>query len=124
MGTNTAHVGKQYVGNLGKVEQAVVSVSSLWADEQISYPVDVAPSTPVHHFARGKADPAFRTKPQIALALVKQARGLPFRADVADSFYGEDRAFRCGLREDRVGYVVARKPSHSWWHPDGAIGAL
>ncbi len=125
-GTHTAHVGKQYVGNLGKVEQAVVSVSSLWTDERIYYPVEVEPYTPAHYFARGKADPAFRTKPQIALALVKQARArrLPFRAVVADSFYGEDRAFTGGLREDRVGYVVARKPSHSWWHPEGAIGAL
>jgi hypothetical protein len=121
-GTNTAHVGKQYVGNLGKVEQAVVSVSSLWADEGIYYPVDVEPYTPAHHFARGKADPAFRTKPQIALALVKQARArrLPFRAVVADSFYREDRAFTGGLREDRVGYVFACKPSHGWWHPEGA----
>jgi hypothetical protein len=101
-GTNTAHVGKQYVGNLGKVEQAIVSVSSLWADEQISYPVDVEPYTPAHHFARGKADPAFRTKPQITLALVKQARlrGLPFRAVVADRLYGEAQAFTYRLRED------------------------
>jgi SRSO17 transposase len=125
-GTNTAHVGKQYVGNLGKVEQAVVSVSSLWADEQISYPVDVEPSTPAHHFARGKADPAFRTKPQIALALVQRAvaQGLPFRAVVADRLYGEDRAFTRGLREAAIGYVVALKPSHTWWHPVGTIGAL
>lgn len=125
-GTHTAHVGKQYVGNLGKVEQAVVSVSSLWTDERIYYPIHVEPYTPAHHFAGGKSDPAFRTKPQIALALVRQARArrLPFRTVVADSFYGEDRAFTSGLREDRVGYVVARKPSHSWWHPEGAIGAL
>ncbi len=112
-GTNTAHVGKQYVGNLGKVEQAVVSVSSLWADEQISYPVDVEPSTPAHHFARGKADPAFRTKPQIALALVKQARtrGLHRRSCRPRPRGRGDRAFTRGLREAAIGYVVARKPS-------------
>jgi SRSO17 transposase len=123
-GTNTAHVGKQYVGNLGKVEQAIVSVSSLWADEQISYPVDVEPYTPAHHFARGKADPAFHTKPQIALALVKQARlrGLPFRAVVADRLYGEAQAFTYRLREDHVGYVVARKPSRWWRAPTARSG--
>jgi hypothetical protein len=125
-GTKTAHVGRQYVGNIGKVEQAVVSVSSLWADERVYWPVEVEPYTPAHHFAQGKADPAFRTKPQIALELVQQAvaQGLPFRAVVADSFYGEDRTFTASLRELGVGYVLALKPSHSWWHREGEIGAL
>lgn len=125
-GTKTAHVGKQYVGNIGKVEQAVVSVTSLWADERVYYPAEVEPYTPAHHFARGKTDPAFRTKPQIALNLVERAvtASLPFRAVVADSFYGEDHAFTQGLRELGVGYVLALKPSHSWWHRTGDIGAL
>jgi SRSO17 transposase len=125
-GTKTAHVGKQYMGNIGKVENAVVSVSSLWADEQLYYPVEVEPYTPAHHFRQGKADPAFRTKPELALALVKQAvaQGIPFRAVVADSFYGEDRAFTAGLRAAGIGYVLALKPSHGWWHREGDIGAL
>lgn len=33
-GEQTAHVGPQYLGNLGKVENGVVLVHSLWADEQ------------------------------------------------------------------------------------------
>jgi SRSO17 transposase len=125
-GTQTAHVGKQYVGNLGKVEQAVVSVSSLWADEDCYYPLDVVPYTPAHHFARGKADPAFRTKPQLALALVQQAvaAGIAFRAVVADSCYGEDHGFTAGLRAAQVDYVLALKPSHGWWHRAGDVGAL
>ena len=43
---------------------------------------------------------------------------------VADSFYGEDRGVKGGLRELGVGYVLALKPSHAWWHPEGAIGSL
>jgi SRSO17 transposase len=34
-GTKTAHVGKQYLGGIGKVDNGVVSVSSLWADERL-----------------------------------------------------------------------------------------
>jgi hypothetical protein len=49
---------------------------------------------------------------------------LPFRAVVADSFYGEDHGVKRGLRELSVGYVLALKPSHAWWHPEGAIGSL
>jgi hypothetical protein len=49
---------------------------------------------------------------------------VPFRAVVADSFYGEDAGFRQRLHELRVGYVLALKPSHGWWHKEGTIGAL
>src|SRR5437016_6219269 len=72
-GTKTAHVGRQYLATLGKIDNGVVSVSSLWADEQIYYPLEVEPYTPAHWFAHGKADGAFRTKPQLALELVQRA---------------------------------------------------
>jgi len=86
-GTHTAHVGRQYLGSIGKIDNGVVSVGAVWADERIYYPLDVEPYTPAHWFARGKSDPAFRTKPQIALALVEQAvaAGIAFRAVVADA---------------------------------------
>src|SRR6266566_9445115 len=45
-GHNTAHVSRQYLANLGKIDNGVVSVSSLWADEGIYYPVDFEPYTP------------------------------------------------------------------------------
>ena len=65
----------------------MVSVSSLWADERVYYPLAVEPYTPAHWFARGKADPALRTKPQIAVRLVEQAVAAhwPLRAVVASS---------------------------------------
>jgi DDE superfamily endonuclease len=125
-GTKTAHVGRQYLANLGKIDNGVVSVSSLWADERLYYPLEVEPYTPAHHFERGQADPAFRTKPEIALELVQHAvtAGIPFRAVVADCFYGENEAFRSGLHALGVGYVLALKPSHAWWHPADEIGSL
>jgi len=125
-GRKTAHVGRQYLANLGKTDSGVVSVTSLWADERVYWPVDYAPYTPKHHFAAGKADPAFRTKLAIAGALVTAAVAddLPFRAVVADSFYGEDAGFRQRLHALAVGYVLALKPSHTWWHQIGTVGAL
>jgi len=125
-GTKTAHVGRQYLANLGKTDNGVVSVSSLWADERVYYPLEVEPYTPAHWFHRGKADPAFRTKPQIAVTLVEHAVAAqwPFRAIVADSFYGENETFRRGLQRLKVGFVLALKPSHCWWHPIEEIGSL
>jgi len=125
-GKKTAHVGKQWLGNIGKTDNGVVSVSSLWADEGVYYPLEVEPYTPKHHFEKGKPDPRFRTKLKIAQELVERsvAQGVPFRAVVADSFYGEDEDFRQALSDLGVGYVLALKQSHSWWHKEGEIGAL
>jgi len=125
-GHQTAHVGTQYLANLGKVDTGVVSVTSLWADEQVYYPLHVKPYTPAHHFTKGKANPAFRTKLALALELVDAAvqATVPFRAVVADCFYGEDEAVKRGLRERGLGYVLALKPSHAWWHSVETIGSL
>src|SRR5215217_436773 len=124
-GKKTAHVGRQWLANIGKTESGVVSLTSLWADERIYYPVDFEPYTPAHHFEGGKNDPAFRTKLKIASQLVEEAlhRSIPFRVVVADSFYGEDEGFKQRLSELGVGYVVALKPSHAWWHKVGEIGS-
>ena len=98
----------------------------MWADERVYYPLAVDPYTPRHWFAQGTADPAFRTKPQIALELVDHARQeqWPFRAVVADCLYGDHHGFTRGLQQRGVPYVVAHKPSHAWWAPVEAIGAV
>ncbi len=125
-GKKTAHVGKQYLGGIGKIDNGVVSVSSLWADERIYFPLKVEPYTPAHHFEGAKSDPAFRTKPKIALELVEAAlgRGISFRAVVADIFYGEHRGFREALEKKEVPYVLALGPSHAWWHRVGEPGSV
>ena len=125
-GKRTAHVGRQWLANIGKTDNGVVSVSSLWADEGAYYPLEVEPYTPAHHFEAGKSDRRFRTKLNIARQLVERSveMGVPFRAVVADSFYGEDRGFKRSLGELGVGYVLSLKKSHCWWHMEGTIGAL
>ena len=114
-GHKTAHVARHYLGNLGKIDNGVVSVTSLWADERVYYPLETEPYTPESYFAKGKDDPGFNTKLKIALQLVQQAlqERWPFRAMVADSFNGEDRGLRGGLRKLSVPYVMALKPSHT-----------
>ena len=90
------------------------------------YPIEVEPYTPASWFERGKSDPEFQTKPQIALKLVRDAleRDIPFRAVVADSFYGEHIGFRGELDRLDIGYVLALKPSHCWWHMEGELGCV
>ena len=124
-GKKTAHVGRQWLANIGKTDTGVVSVTSLWADEEVYWPIAFEPYTPAHHFEGGKQDPKFRTKLKIAKELVERAveADLSFRAVVADSFYGEDEEFKCSLEDLGVGYVLALKPSHAWWHKIGEIGS-
>jgi SRSO17 transposase len=118
-GTHTAHVGYQYLGTIGKIANGIVAVTSLWADQQVYYPLHVRPYTPAARLARGKQDPAFRTKPQLALELVHAARtaGIPFRAVVADSLYGEHPEFTRTMWRADIPFVLAVKPSEVVWTP-------
>ena len=120
-GKATAHVGHQYLGGIGKIENGVVSLSSVYADERLCYPLEVELYTPAHHFEAGKADPEFRTKPKIALELVERAvaMGVPFRAVVGDILYGEHREFGRALQSTGIPYVLAVKPSFGWYLATG-----
>jgi SRSO17 transposase len=122
-GTKTAHVARQYLGSIGKVDGGIVAVTSLWADERIYYPLHVRPYTPAERLPKGKADPDFRTKPQLAVELVDAARDarFSFRAIVADCFYGENATFEGALAEAGLPYVVALKPSSGIWAPADAV---
>ncbi|MEU8363108.1 transposase [Nonomuraea sp. NPDC048882] len=42
-GKATAHVGRQWLGRLGKTDNGIVTVSTLWADERIYYPLHARP---------------------------------------------------------------------------------
>lgn len=125
-GDKTAFVGKQYLGSVGKVDNGVVSVHALWADERVYHPLVFAPFIPAGWFEGGKDDVEYRTKQQLALELVSQAkaRGIPFKAVVADSLYGEHRAFKKQLSEQGIAFVMTLKPSHDWYHAVGDIGCV
>jgi SRSO17 transposase len=118
-GRHTAHVARQWLGSLGKTDNGIVAVSSLWADERVYWPVDVVPYTPASRLPRGRTDPAFRTKPQLAAELVQAARaaGICFRAVVADCFYGDNEGFTQALGQAKVAYVLAVKPRKGVWAP-------
>jgi SRSO17 transposase len=45
-GVKTAHVGHQWLGRYGKTDNGVVTVTTVWADERLYYPVHAVPYTP------------------------------------------------------------------------------
>ena len=112
-GNKTAHVGRQYLGSVGKTEDGVVTVTTLWADERVYYPLHARPYTPASYFPKGRTDPGFKTKLQIAADLVAQgkAAGVVCRAVVADCFYGDYDELRRELSRAGWGFVMALKPN-------------
>ena len=116
-GVKTAHVGHQWLGRYGKTDNGVVTVTTVWADERLYYPVHAVPYTPARHFAKGKSDPAFRTKLAIGADLAVRARdaGFVFRAVAADSAYGDQDGFRGELAEAGLPFVMALKPRRGTW---------
>ena len=53
-GSATDHVGRQYLGSVGKVDNGIVGVTTLWANEQHYYPLHVLPYTPADRFEKGR----------------------------------------------------------------------
>jgi hypothetical protein len=121
-GTATAHVARQYLGSVGKIDNGIVAVTSLWADERCYWPVHAVPYTPASRLPGGERDSGFKTKPQLAVELVEAARqaGIAFQAVVADCFYGDNPGFTEALTAAKIPFVVALKPRKGTWAPADA----
>jgi DDE superfamily endonuclease len=118
-GTATAHVARQYLGSVGKIDNGIVAVTSLWADARCYWPVHAVPYTPASRLAAGERDPGFRTKPQLAVECVQAAKqaGIRFQAVVADCAYGDNSGFTDALHTAGVPFVLALKPRRGTWAP-------
>lgn len=110
-------MGRQWLGRYGKTDNGVVTVTTVWADERVYYPVHAAPYTPAKYFPKGKSDPGFRTKLAIGADLAVRAReaGFVFRAVVADCAYGDQDGFRGELADAGLPFVMALKPHRGTW---------
>jgi SRSO17 transposase len=121
-GHSSVGVARQYSGTLGKVANCQVVVSAHYvADDPtnrapVHWPLTAHLYLPEAWAAesarRAKVwvptDVTFQTKPELALALVDQARrwGVPFACVVADAGYGDNPTFLTGLDDRQVAYLV------------------
>jgi SRSO17 transposase len=116
-GKASVGVARQYSGTLGKVGNCQVAVTCCYSDGRASWPVAVRLYLPKEwaddparlRRARVPENVTFQTKPQIALALIAQARqwGVPYRWVVAEADYGDNLNFLAGLEARCQPYVVA-----------------
>jgi SRSO17 transposase len=115
-------VARQYSGTLGRVENCQIGVSISAATDAASCPINwriYLPAAWEDAARRGKAhvpdDVRHAPKWQLALAMIDQLRGWGLRAPVvcADAGYGEITAFRQGLEDREIDYIVQVKAATS-----------
>lgn len=127
-GKHSVGVARQYCGALGKTANCQVAVSLDLGTEEASTPLNWALYLPRQWIEdperRRKAgvpeDVVFKTKNQLALDLIDEARqwGLQDRVILADSAYGDAFEFRQGLRSRHLDHVVQVSGDLTAWTQD------
>jgi SRSO17 transposase len=118
-GKKTAYVKRQYIGNLGKVENGIVAVTADGVFEGITFPLIAEVYKPVERLEKGDT---YRSKPQIAAGIIRQLKefGINFKLVLADSFYGESESnFIKILEELELSFAVAIRSNHVVWLQPG-----
>jgi len=124
-GNFTAGVGRQYVGEVGKIDNSMVVVTSHLYDGKKSLPLDVELYQHRQSLAQGKQDPNFKKKlptqlelnsswnaavhsaPEIALELVDRTLERNYQPEIVliDSGYGNNTTFLSELENRGLSYL-------------------
>jgi SRSO17 transposase len=129
-GKHSVGVARQYCGQLGKQDSCQVAVSLSVANDHASLPVAYRLYLP-EAWAEDRArcakagvpeEVAFETKTAIALGQMRQALadGVPPGVVLGDAGYGDETAFRVGVRDLGLAYVLGIRPGTSVWRPGQA----
>jgi SRSO17 transposase len=121
-------VARQYSGTLGRVDNCQVGVSISAATDQASCPINWRIFLPevwdqdVERRAKAHVpdDVGHRPKWQLALDMLDEAAGWGLRPPLvcADAGYGEITAFRTGLEQREIPYIVQVKHNTSAYPPE------
>lgn len=124
-GAKSVGVKRQYSGTLGRVENCQVGVflgyhaakGHTLVDRRLFVPDEWADDRPRRKAAGVPEGVVFRTKPELALAMVAGAAagGLPFRWVAGDSVYGDSPSFCQGVRALGKWYVLDSSADARVW---------
>lgn len=115
-GKTTDYVASQYVGNIGKVANGMVSVNAYGVLDHITFPLLFKVYKPR---TRLKPEDTYKTKPALAIEIVRELQAYGFRFDVvlADCLYGESGDFISALEKLHLKYILAIRSNHGVWLP-------
>lgn len=107
-GKETAGIGRQYIGEIGKTDNGVVLVTTHLYDGVKSLPLDVELYQHASSLPEGKQDPEFIKKPDIALKLVDKclSRGEKPGVVLVDAGYGNNTNFLKQLELKKLKYIA------------------
>lgn len=124
-GTKSAGVQRQYSGTFGKIENCQVGTFLGYAsgehhvllDRRLYLPEDWCNDWDRREDASIPEDIRFQTKPELALGMLQNAvsEGFPGRWVTGDEVYGNSPAFRTGVGDLGLKYVVAVSRTLTVW---------
>ncbi len=116
-GADTSGVGRQYIGQLGKVDNGVVTVTSHAFDGVKGLPLDLELYQHASSLPKGKEDPEFCKKPDLAWKLIESclARGLTPGLILLDAGYGNNGPLLKKLEEKALTYIASVSSSRIVW---------
>ncbi len=118
-GNKTDYVKRQYIGNLGKIENGIVAVTAYGLLDGMTFPLDFEVYKPSERLLSGDT---YKSKPIIAADMIREltAMGFKFSLVLADSLYGESAGnFISVLNELKLNFAVAIRSNHGVWLPPG-----
>jgi SRSO17 transposase len=116
-GKKTDYVKRQYIGNLGKIENGIVSVNASGYCQGMTFPLKFKIFKPKERLKEGDK---YKTKPELGAELVKELKEMGFNITrvLADSLYGESESnFVSVVGELRIEYAVGIRSNHGVWLP-------
>ena len=118
-GKTTDYVARQYIGNIGKTDNGIVSVNAYAVVEEITYPLLFAIFKPRKCLKPGDE---YKSKPKIALEIIQEIKKWGFRIKLvlADSLYGESGDVIGLLEQLKLSYIVAIRSNHGVLMPPKA----
>ena len=133
-GDKSAGVQRQYSGTAGRIENCQIGVFLAYAgrgghafiDRELYLPKDWREDQARCQLAGIPDDVPFRTKPQLARAMLERAleAGVPAAWVTGDEIYGGDRRLRMWLEERGQPFVLAVKSSEPLSYAPDAEGRL
>src|SRR3954447_5578922 len=127
-GPQSVGVARQYCGQLGKQDNCQVAVSLSVANDHASLPIayqlylpEVWADDPARRTKAGVPE-TIRFETVIALGQLRQAlaAGVPVGILLGDAAYGDETAFRVGVAELGLPYVLGVRSTTSVWPPGKA----